>query len=77
MKKYFEIIRRKTWAAGRWVAEKALKKEPGVDGILVTVGLCIIALLLCAVMKERLITFINTLVQDMTLKAQQILSGVS
>lgn len=77
MKEHFETIRRKTCAAGRWVAEKALKKEPGVDGILVTVGLCIIALLLCAVMKDSLIDFIESLVAHMAAKAQEILTGVS
>ena len=32
------------------VKEHALRQEQGIDGILVTVGLCIIALLLCVVM---------------------------
>ena len=65
----------------RWVGsvlrEKTLKKEKGIDGILVTVGLCIIALLLCVVMKDSLTTFIKTLVDAMTVKAQQILTGVA
>lgn len=65
----------------RWIGsvlrEKALKKEKGIDGILVTVGLCIIALLLCVVMKDSLTTFIKTLVESMTIKAQQILTGVA
>ncbi len=63
--------------AGRFLKDKALKKEPGIDGILVTVGLCIIALLLCVVMKDSLTAFIETLVDAMTLKAQQILTGVT
>lgn len=54
----------------------ALKKEPGIDGILVTVGLCIIALLLCVVMKDSLKAFIETIVTAMTNEAQSILSGV-
>lgn len=62
---------------GNVVREKALKKEKGIDGILVTVGLCIIALLLCVVMKDSLTTFIKTLVDAMTIKAQQILTGVA
>lgn len=62
---------------GRFVKRQAMKKEPGIDGILVTVGLCIIALLLCVVMKDSLTTFIKTLVDAMTTKAQQILTGVS
>ncbi len=54
----------------------SMKKEPGVDGILVTVGLCVIALLLCVVMKEGLTTFVTTLITEMTKEAQEILSGV-
>lgn len=56
--------------------KKGMKKEPGIDGILVTVGLCIIALLLCVVMKDSLQTFITTLVDNMTTQAQNILKGV-
>ena len=52
------------------------KQEPGIDGILVTVGLCVIALLLCIVMKDSLKVFIETLVQSMTTEAQKILTGV-
>ncbi len=64
------------WVGCR-IREKALKTEEGIDGILVTVGLCIIALLLCVVMKDSLTAFIQTLVTAMTTKAQQILSGVA
>lgn len=54
-----------------------LKKDEGIDGILVTVGLCIIALLLCVVMKDSLGGFIETIVQSMTTKAGEILNGAS
>ena len=37
-------------------------KSRGIDGILVTVGLCIIALLLCVVMKDSLTSFIQAIV---------------
>lgn len=53
-----------------------MKKEEGIDGILVTVGLCIIALLLCVVMKDSLATFITTIVNSLTAEAQKILTGV-
>lgn len=53
------------------------KKDQGIDGILVTVGLCIIALLLCVVMKDSLAGFIETIVTAMTTKAGDILNGVS
>ena len=36
------------------IVKKAMKKEEGLDGILVTIGLCIIALLLCVVMRDSL-----------------------
>ena len=52
-----------------------MKKEPGIDGRLVTVGLCIIALLLCVVMKDSLQTFIETIVGAMTTQAREILTG--
>lgn len=53
-----------------------MEKEEGIDGILVTVGLCIIALLLCVVMKESLTTFIQNIVSAMSKSANNILSGV-
>ena len=62
-----------TW----WLMEKGMKKEQGIDGILVTVGLCIIALLLCVVMKDSLETFIQTIVKAMTTEAEKILTGVT
>jgi len=58
------------------LAQKAFTKEPGIDGILVTVGLCIIALLLCVVMKDSLTEFIETIVTSMKTKATTILNGV-
>ena len=56
------------------VKEHALRQEQGIDGILVTVGLCIIALLLCVVMKDSLTTFIQTIVTAMQTKAADILT---
>lgn len=72
-----ERMKYKIMQVGGFVKRQAMKREPGIDGILVTVGLCIIALLLCVVMKDSLTTFIKTLVDAMTTKAQQILTGVS
>ena len=48
-------------------------KSSGIDGLLVTVGLCIIALLLCVVMKDKLEVFLNTIVDALTAKATGIL----
>ena len=53
-----------------------MKKEEGIDGILVTVGLCIIALLLCVVMKDSLQKFIESIVAALTREANKILTGV-
>lgn len=68
---------RKAW---KCMAEKCLRlgmrKEEGIDGILVTIGLCIIALVLCVVMKDSLSAFIHTIVGTMTEKANAILQGV-
>lgn len=57
------------------VKERLLKKEKGIDGILVTIGLCIIALVLCVVMKDSITAFITNITNSMTDKAQDILSG--
>ena len=48
-------------------------KSSGIDGLLVTVGLCIIALVLCVVMKDSLTTFITSIVTSMQEKAVGIL----
>ena len=48
-------------------------KSSGIHGLLVTVGLCIIALVLCVVMKDSLTTFINSIVTSMQEKAVGIL----
>lgn len=58
------------------ILQLAMKKEEGIDGILVTVGLCIIALLLCVVMKDSLQKFIESIVAALTREANKILTGV-
>ncbi|MBR1861517.1 MAG: hypothetical protein IJ796_06630 [Lachnospiraceae bacterium] len=52
-----------------------LNKEKGIDGILVTIGLCIIALVLCIVMKDSLAELIKNITGSMSQKAQDILTG--
>ncbi len=49
--------------------------ESGLDGILVTIGLCVIALVLCAVLKDSLTEFIRVLTESMTGKAQEMLAA--
>jgi hypothetical protein len=68
-------VRNKTAKAAGKLRKMAFNKESGIDGILVTVGLCIIALLLCVVMKDSMTDFIKTIVTSMTNKATTILSG--
>lgn len=75
-KKLMDSEMRVRRAAGMLFA-KGMKKEAGIDGILVTIGLCVIALLLCVVMKDSLTAFIETLVKALTDEAQKILTGVS
>lgn len=64
-------------AGVRELGRRGMKKEPGIDGILVTVGLCIIALVLCVVMKDSMTSFIQTIVTSLTNEAQKILTGVA
>lgn len=56
------------------LAQKVMcRKREGIDGILVTVGLSLIALVLCVAMKDSLSTFIQTIVTSLTNKATGIL----
>lgn len=57
------------------VKAKLFNKEKGIDGILVTIGLCIIALVLCVVMKDQLSAFIQSITGSMTERAEEILSS--
>lgn len=77
MKLQKENLENQIGKAAKCLLEKGMKKEAGIDGILVTVGLCIIALLLCVVMKDSLTTFIETIVASLTTEAQKLLTGVS
>ena len=72
-----QVLGRKLKEAGNRIRNLAMKKELGIDGILVTVGLCIIALLLCVVMKDSLATFVETIVKAMTDEAKEVLAGVT
>ena len=59
------------------IVRRGMKKEPGIDGILVTVGLCIIALLLCVVMRKSMTGFIETIITSLTSEAQKLLGGIT
>ena len=68
----FQVARLRFWNG---LVCRASVADPGIDGILVTVGLCIIALLLCVVMKNSLTEFIQSIVSSMTKEASDILKG--
>ena len=73
--KHLKTLREKAdhvWIGLRYFSEQ---EDEGIDGILVTVGLCIIALLLCVVMKNSLSDFIKSIVSSMTKEASDILTG--
>lgn len=55
------------------VIQLLTKKNEGIDGLLVTVGLCIIALVLCVVMKDSLTTFITKIITALQNRAISIL----
>ena len=59
--------------ADRKCIDFMVAKSSGIDGMLVTVGLCIIALVLCVVMKDSLTTFITSIVTSLQEKAVGIL----
>ena len=71
---FFVSAKMAAMRAGEKVKAALTKKSLGIDGILVTVGLCIIALVLIVVMKDQLAEYITTLVSSMTNKSQNILS---
>lgn len=72
----FQVARIRLWnEMTEWMANCGQQTDPGIDGILVTVGLCIIALLLCVVMKNSLTEFIQSIVSSMTKEASDILKG--
>ena len=86
LKAWMVSLRLALWRAAEWIRgrlyealgiikREAMEPQPGIDGILVTVGLCIIALLLCVVMKNSLSTFIESIVASMKKEATNILSG--
>lgn len=52
-----------------------LRKRRGIDGIVVTVGLCVIALALCLIMSTELGDFIKDIVGKLGTKADNLLGG--
>ena len=77
MKEWIKRCGMKARKAAESLFVKGMKKNAGIDGILVTIGLCVIALLLCVVMKDSLTEFIKTLVEALTNEAEKLLTGVN
>lgn len=73
MKKFVTVGKKIVQGAGEAKRRILTHKSEGIDGILVVVGLCIVALLLIVVMKDQLADFVTTLFGNMTTKAQGIL----
>lgn len=54
-----------------------LRKHKGVDGIIVVLFLCIIAVVLCAIFKDQITTFMTGVMQQLTDKAKTIIDTTS
>lgn len=54
-----------------------LRKHKGVDGIIVVLFLCIIAVVLCAIFKDQITTFMTGVMEQLTDKAKTIIDTTS
>lgn len=54
-----------------------LRKHKGVDGIIVVLFLCIIAVVLCAIFKDQITTFMTGVMRQLTDKANTIIGTTS
>lgn len=54
-----------------------LRKHKGVDGIIVVLFLCIIAVVLCAIFKDQITTFMTGVMRQLTDKAKTIIDTTS
>ena len=50
------------------------KKFAGVDGILVTIFLCVIAIVLCIIFRDQIKKFITDIMESLLTKSQSILN---
>lgn len=55
------------------IKKRFLCRRQGIDGILVAIGLCVIGLVLCVILKDPLTDLINTIVTEMTNYAKGVL----
>lgn len=54
-----------------------LRKHKGVDGIIVVLFLCVIAVVLCAIFKDQITTFMTGVMTQLTDKAKTIIDSTS
>lgn len=54
-----------------------LRKHKGVDGIIVCLFLCVIAVVLCAIFKDQIGAFMKTVMTALTGKAESIINTTS
>ncbi len=54
-----------------------MRKSKGIDGVIVVVGLCIIALVIIFVLKDQLAEFVKGIVNNMNGKATNVLDSAS
>ncbi len=57
--------------------ELAASKHSGIDGVIVVVGLCIIALVIIFLLKDKLAAFVSQITENMQNKATTVLDGAS
>lgn len=60
--------------AKKKVGEFLGKKREGVDGLLVTVGLCVLAIAIIVIFNGQLTTLVSTVLTDMSGKVATILN---
>ena len=54
-----------------------MRKSKGIDGVIVVVGLCIIALVVIFLLKDQLGEFVKKIVDNMSNKATDVLDSAS
>ncbi len=54
-----------------------LRKHKGVDGVIVTIFLCVIAVVICSIFKDQITTFMTGVMSQLTDKAKAIIDTTS
>ncbi len=59
------------------IADVMTRKHRGIDGVIVVVGLCIIALVIIFLLKDKLAEFVGSITDNMQNKSKTVLDGAS